>query len=257
MMQAFFIGLIAFAAYMADALGYSQYDRPLVTGLLVGIALGDVQQGLVVGASLELIYMGTITIGGAFPPDVYTGGILGAAFALSTGSGVEGAVALSLPIATLALLVKQVMYSVVRGFFVHKADKYALEGKDHAVASMHVWATLAYCVPMAVLVGACFYVGGPAVQALIDAIPAFIMNGLSAASSMIPALGFAMLLKLIVSKDILPYFFAGFLIAGYLNIPVLGIACFALIVAILAVINDGKKESAVGSLSVEGDDNDF
>lgn len=90
MIQAALIALIAFLAYMGDALGYSQYDRPLCTGVLVGIALNDVQQGLMVGASLELVYMGTLTIGGAFPPDIYTGGILGTAFAITTGSGIEG-----------------------------------------------------------------------------------------------------------------------------------------------------------------------
>ena len=99
MIQAALIALIAFLAYMGDALGYSQYDRPLCTGVLVGIALNDVQQGLMVGASLELVYMGTLTIGGAFPPDIYTGGILGTAFAITTGSGIEGAVALSLRLA--------------------------------------------------------------------------------------------------------------------------------------------------------------
>ena len=52
---------------------------------------------------------------------------------------------------------------------------------------MHVWSTLAYCVPMAIVVGICFYVGGPAVQAVLDQIPAFIMKGLSAASGMLPA----------------------------------------------------------------------
>ena len=257
MLQAFFIGLIAFAAYMADALGYSQYDRPIVTGLLVGIALGDVQQGLTLGASLELVYIGTLTIGGAFPPDIYTGGILGAAFAISTGSGIEGAVALSLPIATLALLVKQIAYSVVRGAFVHKADAYALEGNDHKVATMHVLGTLAYNVPMAIIVGVCFYVGGPAVQAFIDVIPEFIMNGLSAASSMIPALGFAMLVKMIVSKDLAPYFFIGFLVAGYLNIPVLGIACIALMIAALVIMNDMRVEKMTNEVSLKGDDDDF
>ena len=152
MIQAALIALIAFLAYMGDALGYSQYDRPLCTGVLVGIALNDVQQGLMVGASLELVYMGTLTIGGAFPPDIYTGGILGTAFAITTGSGIEGAVALSLPIATFALLIKQVIYTFVRGFFVHRADSYALQGNDSKVAAMHVWSTLAYCVPMLSLI---------------------------------------------------------------------------------------------------------
>ena len=211
MIQAALIALIAFLAYMGDALGYSQYDRPLCTGVLVGIAI-------------------------------------------TTGSGIEGAVALSLPIATFALLIKQVIYTFVRGFFVHRADSYALQGNDSKVAAMHVWSTLAYCVPMAIVVGICFYVGGPAVQAVLDQIPAFIMKGLSAASGMLPALGFAMLVKMIISKELAPYFFIGFLIASYLQIPVLGIACIAILIALLVIMNDRKKNNVeMGGM----DDNEF
>lgn len=254
MTEALLIGLIAFFAYMGDALGYSQYDRPLCTGVLVGLALGDVQQGLIIGASLELVYMGSLTIGGAFPPDIYTGGILGAAFAITTGSGIEGAVALSLPIATLALLIKQLIYTFVRGYFVHRADYYALKANDKGVAKMHVLSTLTYPILMAMVVAACFYVGGPAVQTLLDVIPEFIMRGLSAASGMLPALGFAMLLKMIVNKTVVPYFFLGFLIASYLHVPVLGIACVALIIAFLVVSNDNKLKLA----SIHGgNDNEF
>lgn len=242
MTQAILIGIIAFMAYMADFFGYSQYDRPLCTGVLVGLALGDVTTGLIVGASLELVYMGTLTIGGAFPPDIYTGGILGAAFAITTGTGVEGAVALSLPIGTLALLVKYFIYLFVRGGITHRADKYAEVADDKGVARMHIVSMLAYCIPMAILVGVSFYVGGPAVQAILDAIPEFIMRGLSAASGIIPALGFAMLIKMIVNKDVVPYFFIGFIIAAYLNIPVIGIAAIAIAIAVLVVNNDGKKQ---------------
>lgn len=238
-MKAILIGLIAFFAYMGDALGYSQYDRPLCTGLLVGIALGDIKQGLLVGASLELVYMGTLTIGGAFPPDIYTGGILGTAFAIATGSGIEGAVALSLPIATLALLVKQFLYSFVRGYFVHKADYYADKADDKGVARMHVISTFAYAVPMAILVGVCFYVGGPAVKSLLAVIPEFIMKGLSVAAAILPALGFAMLIKLIISKELAPYFFLGFIAASYLKISVMGIACIGILIALL-IVNDKK-----------------
>ena len=118
---------------------------------------------------------------------------------------------------------------------------------------MHVWSTLAYCVPMAIVVGICFYVGGPAVQAVLDQIPAFIMKGLSAASGMLPALGFAMLVKMIISKELAPYFFIGFLIASYLQIPVLGIACIAILIALL-VMNDRKKNNVeMGGM----DDNEF
>lgn len=245
MSQAIWIGLIVFLAYMGDFFGYSQYDRPICTGVLVGLALGDVKTGLVVGASLELVYMGTLTIGGAFPPDIYTGGILGTAFAIATGTGVKGAVALSLPIGTLALLVKYFIYLFVRGAITHKADRYAEVADDKGVARMHIVSMLAYCVPLAVLVGASFYVGGPTIQSLMDMIPAFIMKGLEVASGIIPALGFAMLVKMIVNKEVVPYFFIGFVIAAYLKIPVLGIAVIAIMIALLVIGHENANKGKV------------
>ncbi len=81
------------------------------------------------------------------------------------------------------------------------------------------------------------------------------MKGLSAASGMLPALGFAMLVKMIISKELAPYFFIGFLIASYLQIPVLGIACIiAILIALLVIMNDRKKNNVeMGGM----DDNEF
>lgn len=251
MIQAVLIALIAFLVYMGDTLGYSQYDRPICTGLLVGIVLGDVTQGLIIGASLELAFIGTVSIGAALPPDIYTGGILGTAFAITTGSGVESALALMLPIATFALIIKQFIYSVIRESFNGVADAYAEKGDDKGVARMHVLSTLTYPIMMSVLVGFCFYLGGPAVEALLNQIPAWVSKGFSAASAMLPALGFAMLVKMTVTKDLVPYFFAGFLIATYLKIPVIGIAAIALVIAYLVTNNHGTQ------LVEGGSDDDF
>lgn len=38
-------------------------DRPIVTGPIVGLILGDVHTGIVMGASLELVMMGIVGIG--------------------------------------------------------------------------------------------------------------------------------------------------------------------------------------------------
>ena len=42
----------------------------------------NVQTGIVMGASLELVMMGIVGIGAATPPDVVAGGILSTAFAI-------------------------------------------------------------------------------------------------------------------------------------------------------------------------------
>ncbi len=87
------------------ALGTSLISRPIVTGFLTGLVLGDMETGIVMGATLELAFIGS-SVGASLPPDVVTGGILGVAFAINSGAGAETALLLGLPIATLALIVK-------------------------------------------------------------------------------------------------------------------------------------------------------
>ena len=66
------ITLIIFFGHSEDLLGTTLLSRPLVLGPLVGLVLGDLQQGVIIGASLELIFMGNIKVGAAIPPDVVT-----------------------------------------------------------------------------------------------------------------------------------------------------------------------------------------
>ena len=80
------ITLIIFFGHSEDLLGTTLLSRPLVLGPLVGLVLGDMHQGIIIGASLELIFMGNIKVGAAIPPDVVTGGVLGTAFAIMSGA---------------------------------------------------------------------------------------------------------------------------------------------------------------------------
>lgn len=89
MLQALLLGVIAFIAQSEFALGTSLISRPIVTGLFTGLVMGDVKTGLIMGATLELAFIGSFSVGGAIPPDVVTGGILGVAFAIASNSGVK------------------------------------------------------------------------------------------------------------------------------------------------------------------------
>ncbi len=115
--QAIMIGLIAGIGILdGRILGQTMLDRPLVTGPLVGLVLGDLESGIIIGAQLELIWMGLTGIGASTPPDVVTGGVLGTAFAIMSGSGVEVALALAVPIAVLAQSLG-ILVRVVNSYF--------------------------------------------------------------------------------------------------------------------------------------------
>ena len=72
LMQALLVGLVAAFGTLDTALGTSYLQRPIVLGPLVGLVLGDLETGLVIGANLELLFMGAISVGAYIPPDVIT-----------------------------------------------------------------------------------------------------------------------------------------------------------------------------------------
>ena len=63
-----------FIAKFADhGWGQPLIERPICCGALVGLVLGDLRAGVMIGASLELVFLGTITIGGSLPADLAVG----------------------------------------------------------------------------------------------------------------------------------------------------------------------------------------
>ena len=257
-MQALIIGIIAFIGFLECGVGNSMIQRPIVMGPLVGLALGDLNTGLQVGATLELAFMGTQAIGAALPPEITAGGILGTAFAITSGSGVDVALALALPIATLALLIKNAYYLIVRTWLLHLSDKYAKASDAGGVSRMHMLSFLSYALVMAVICGVAFYVGGPAVEAFLDVIPDFVKRGLTVAAGILPALGFALLATMLVNDDVAPFFFVCFLLSAYLNIPVLGIALLGVLLVILLLKGNKLAPSTMAASTTEElEDEDF
>lgn len=176
------IALVSFIGFLECGVGNSMIQRPIVMGPLVGLVLGDVNAGLAVGATLELAFMGNVTIGAALPPEITAGGILGTALAIVSGNGTEAALALALPIATVALLIKNTFYLTARSWFLHKSDKYAAEGNAAGVNAMHMISFLSYDIVMSLVIAICFYCGSDAVQSFLAIIPAFIIRGISVAA---------------------------------------------------------------------------
>jgi len=121
------ITLIIVFGHCEDFLGTTLLSRPLVLGPLVGLALGDLHQGILIGAALELIFMGNIKVGAAIPPDVVTGGVLGTAFAILSGKGAAIALALAVPISILAEMLLSALF-VFRSTFNKLFAVYAEEG---------------------------------------------------------------------------------------------------------------------------------
>lgn len=230
LLKAILIGLIAAYGCFDYQLGTLYAFRPITLGPLVGLVLGDLKTGVEIGAALELMFMGSVSVGAYIPPDVTVGGVLATAFAIQLGKGTEAAVALAMPIAVIALGIGNLL-SAVMPVFLSIADKGAAEGNYKKVRLTHWIMGDVGLIKNFLLVSIAFYAGSNAVQSALDAIPDFILDGMGIAANMLPAMGFAMLLRMVISKRLIPYLILGFVLISYANIPVLGVALIAIVIA--------------------------
>lgn len=78
-------------------LGQCMIERPLVVGLVAGLLMGDVKTGVIIGASLEAIFMGAVNIGGAISAEPVTATALAVAFTVGAGIDQGAAITLAVP----------------------------------------------------------------------------------------------------------------------------------------------------------------
>jgi PTS system mannose-specific IID component len=215
-----------------DFLGTTLLSRPLVLGPLVGLVLGDLSQGVIIGAELELIFMGNIKVGAAIPPDVITGGVLSTAFAILSGKGPAIALALAIPISILAEMVMSGLF-VFRAVFNKLFIQYAEEGSYQKVQRLHVLSGLLKPLLMGLISFLALQLGAGVMKSFLEGIPGWVNDGLRVAGNLLPALGFALLLNLMFNKKGAPYFFLGFILTSYLKLPVIAIGGLGVIAALI------------------------
>lgn len=259
-LQVIGIFIIALIANMQDFLGSSFIGRPIVTGFLVGVLFGDIKQGLLMGATLELAFMGLMGVGATVPPDEIIGGILATALALKNGYGVSVALTLVLPIATLGLLVKNLLYVVVFPAMTHKADHLSDEGKIKAAGNMHLWAALTRILVMTLVTTISFALGSGLVKAFVQIIPKALIDGITITTEILPAVGFAMLINMSFSKSVAPFFFLGFVCSAYLKLDMVAASIIGAIFAgiMYLIMNEIHKNSTTSTnTQTEVQEDDF
>jgi len=213
--------------------------RPIQAGFFAGLVLGDVKLGLLVGATLQLMILGVGTYGGASIPDFTTGAILGTAFGVISGQGLEFALGLAVPIG-LFLVQLDVLARFSNTYFQHRADRYADEGNTGGIEIMNLLGALPWGLSRAIPVFLALIFGSTIVQNLLKVFPDWLMGGLKVAGGILPALGVAILLRYLPSKTYIPYLLIGFILAAYLNVSMVGVALAGVA---LALINFQSKNA--------------
>lgn len=121
------------------ALGYSTLNlrfSPLMTGLVVGIVMGDVSTAMTITASIQLIYMGMIAPGGAMPSEPAVATAIAVPVAILAGLQPTEAIAVAVPVGLLGSYLYQFRF-FLNTFIVRLTDKYAAELNDKGLNSFY------------------------------------------------------------------------------------------------------------------------
>lgn len=210
--------------------------QPFVMALVFGLMTGDVKTAMILGGTLELLYIGIISPGANIPTDEALAGAVTIPIALLAGMDAETAVILAIPVGILGVLLEAVRKNV-QIWLMHKADKYAEAGDVKGIERCAV----IWPIPISLLIrfpGVFLgvYFGADFVQTLLDAIPDFIQSGLQVAGGILPALGFAITLNVIGKREFIPFFIIGYFMVQYFELGTLGVAIFAICAALLITV---------------------
>ncbi len=211
---------IILVAVWAFIVGIDQFDfleslyQPIVTGAVIGAILGDLQTGLVVGGTYQLMAIGNMPVGGAQPPNAVIGGVMAAVFAVASGLETEQAVALAFPFAVMGQYFVTLLFTAMSPM-MSAADKLAEKGDTKGIVRLNYLAMGILGVLFAIVcVGG--LLGGSALGTTLQEFSdkyQWFMDGLGAAGGMMRFVGFATLLRIMLSNDLWGFYFAGFAIA--------------------------------------------
>ncbi|MCP1224199.1 PTS sugar transporter subunit IIC [Sebaldella sp. S0638] len=218
--------------------------QPLFSALLIGLIMGDVKQAVIIGAAVQILYIGLVAAGSNLPADDCLAGLIAIPIALRSGLSPELAIAIAVPVGVMGVFVDQ-LRKTINVIFVHMADKYAEEGNTRQITLCNVLypTLLSFFMRFPIPFLANLY-GADAVKSFMDTVPQWIIHGFSVAGGLLPALGFALTMFVIGRKELLPWFFIGYFMIRFSGMPVIGAAIFGLCAVLLITMYKRKSEEA-------------
>lgn len=255
--QALLIAIIATIGQITGDIGGGiMLNRPIVLAPLVGAVLGDIQQGLVMGAALELIFLGVVSIGGSTPSDANMGSVLGTAFAISMHQGVEIALTLAVPVGLLMNVVRYLIY-FFRSTTMHHVEVFVENGKYNKITELHFGHCFLYAAIYGIVAFVTLQFGADVIEKIVNQIPEVVINGLGNGSKMLPAVGFALLMNMLWDKKLSVFLLFGFVLAAYLELPMIAIACIAMTIGVVMIVQDMQNKTVSIDNAVNVDEEDF
>ena len=243
--------IIAFLAGLDGILDEFQFHQPLVSCTLIGLVTGHLTAGIMLGGALQMIALGWANIGAAVAPDVALAATAASVIMVKggdftkTGIGVAQAVAIPLAVAGLALtmIVRTISVGIVHG-----ADNAAKTGNIAAVERAHYLALILQGLRIAIPIALLLALPTETVQAGLNAIPGWLKDGMTIGGGMVVAVGYAMVINMMATREVWPFFALGFVFAAVGDFTLIALGVIGVAMALI-YLNLSEKGGNGGNAS--------
>ena len=231
---------------MVDGLSFGiGMNGCIMSCVFTGLVVGNVEYGLIVGGTLQLTQLGVGTYGGATVLDIKSAGMITTALGANSGvSPVVFASSLGIGIASLLTLL-DIMGRTSNTVFQHACDGYVAKGDTKGITLMNTLGTIPWMLSRALPVCVFLMFGQGAAESFMAVVPPQIISGFKLAGGVLPAVGFAILMRYLPVKKTPQFLIIGFVLAAYLKISVLGISLIGVAMALVVFQNAMAKGSGI------------
>ena len=223
--------------------GFYIVGRPLVAGLLVGLAFGDVQAGVLCGLAVQAVFIANLSTGGATNSEITYAAYGGIGLALATTKEPAVAVTLSVLLGQTFGLIFYNTRMALYSFWNNKAQHAAETNNTRGIVLNHLfYPQITTFLLRAVPVFLAIYYGSGLVEWLLANVPEVITKIISVLGGVLPALGIAMLMNIVIKSKIqLIFFFAGFVLLAFAGLSMIALVFISALVAYLYFIASNKS----------------
>ena len=250
--QIILVIIVAFLAGVEGILDEFHFHQPVVACTLIGLVTGNLVPCLILGGTLQMIALGWANIGAAVAPDA----ALASAIILVLGgqgeAGVASAIALAVPLAVAGLLLTIICRTIATAF-VHFMDAAAKQGNMRKVEIWHVIAICMQGVRIAIPAALILAIGAAPISSLLNSMPAWLTDGLAIGGGMVVAVGYAMVINMMATKEVWPFFAIGFVLATVSQITLIGLGAIGVALALVYLALSKQGGSGNGGSSNTGD----
>lgn len=253
------IVIVAFLAGMEGILDEFEFHQPLVACTLIGLVSGHLTEGIILGGSLQMIALGWANVGAAVAPDAALASVASAIIMVlgleggstSVTNAINTSIAIAIPLSVAGLFLTMICRTIAIPM-VHFMDAAAEQGN---IRKLEMWHVLAIClqgIRIAIPAAALCVVSPEIVTNALNAMPEWLSGGMAVGGGMVAAVGYAMVINMMATKEIWPFFAIGFCLAAISELTLISLGAIGIS---LALIYLGLKDhgSSHGGGSGSGD----